>query len=353
MKKISIVLLALAISVSAHAQYSKIDAAPDEGKRTRDEIIQIDQVEGKTVIYFEKTVMEPCTSWASDYECIRIAGEKKVRKVKTSLNIPLGGSDCKLYFPECCTHYYALVFDEFPLDQPFDIVDKKDNSVDFENVTVDTSVTTEKIDAESLFEETPMTVRGDYYDDGSQMTYFSRQGLTVTMHAAYNNDYGKLMKLYFEVANETGHNVDFRTDKISVVNVNKKTNRESHLKLLSFGDFDQKVVNNLGWSSSPDYASRQFSSLSQRSAYKDDVGGAVAYGLLSIVSSAAVKDEVARHNEALNAERDRAVNSYMKSNTIPNEETYGGFVAFKYTNRDKFIVKLELDGFTYTWTIID
>ena len=356
MKKTVISIIAALACISASAQYTSVSFTRPESQWADMQIIQIDQIDGHNIIYFERTAKKGhCQSNIEETTCVKLPGQAKPLKIKSVLNYALDSDDVWAYIANPGdVNYFAMVFDEFPLDQPFDILQKYKGDVEYGNVTVDLNAKSETIDLEEFFADCPVVYRGIYYDDGTQMSYCSQNGITVTAHFLYTNDYGRLFQVYFEIANNSGKPVDFRTDNITVTHIHSKTGRETECKVLSFNDFDSKVVNNLGWrstGSASDSNADRFATMSQASANRNETGASIAYGLLSILSSVAAKDEIEQQNRALEEERDRTVKNYLKSNTIPDGGVYGGFIAVKYPSKDDFSIDLKIAKSNFNWYV--
>lgn len=356
MKKIILTAFAALACLSAGAQYTSVSFTKEVSRWADYKIIQIDQVDGHNIIYFERSAkIGSCKSNVEASTCVKIPGQSKPVKIKSVLNYALDSDNVWAYIGKPGEiNYYAMVFDEFPLDQPFDILSKYRGVPEYADVTVNLDEKSELIDPEALFEEYPVVYRGEYYDDGTQMAYCSQNGLTVTAHFAYTNDYGRLFQVYFELANDSGRPVDFRTEDITVTHIHNKTGRKTECKVLSFDDFDAKVVSNLGWYSAGSAASSnagRFATMSQASANRNDTGASIAYGLLSILSSVTAKDGIEQQNRALEEERDRTVKNYLKSNTIPDGGVYGGFIAVKYPSKDDFEIELSIAKSKFHWHV--
>ena len=332
MKRSITLLLALTLGCAgANAQYRSLSyEGPSDVK-----IVQIDEVENSTVVYFTFTAPKGnlFASWNDETSYVNIAGAYKKYKAKTVVGIARSSDNENSYMDKAGESFnFAIEFEKFPLDSPFDLIEDSESSTgfNFSKVTVNTAQKADLIPADDFLAYASVPVTGTYYTDGQQMRYWRDGGLVMTMHFVTSEEYGKLFKIYLEVANNTGRPVDLITSNIKVSAENTANGKITEVPLLSYNDIDQKVVNNLGWYSSP--SSRLSDDLRWRANSKSrdgDDGMALAYGTLSLIASMADAQNAENYQAALDDERANATSNYLRSNTMQDGAVYGGFVAVK------------------------
>ena len=353
MKRIIILLSALTLAcASANAQYKPISYESPSPVQ----IVQIDEVENSTIVYFTYTSEKDnvFASWNDDASYVNIPGTFKKYKAKTLVGIAAGSAGEQSYIAKAGDRFnFAIEFEKFPLDTPFDLVEDIESGTgfNFSSVTIDTSEKSELMPVDDFLAFASVPVTGSFYSDGNQMRYWRDGGLVMTMHFMTTEEYGKLFKIYLEVANNSGRPVDLITDNIKVVAENSVTSKIFDVPLLSYNDFDQKVVNNLGWYSSP--ASRLSDNMRWQANIQSRRGNsntALAFGTLSLIASMADMQNARNYQEALDEERQKVTSNYLLSNTLQDGAVYGGFVAVKDRRPDLYHITLKIGKKEYKWT---
>ena len=356
MKKIILTAAVLLVSAfSAMAQYNSISFVTTTPAR----LVQIDEGEDSNILYFTYTAKKDMALLCYNAETafVRIPGTYKKYKCKDIAGIGDCSADViSMVRKQGGELNFAIEFEKFPLDRPFDIMEGEEgeNLFNFTSVCVDMEKKGEIMPADDFLAYATAPRTGHFYNDGSSMRYWSENGLVMTMHCATSSDYGRFFKIYLEVANNTGRAVDFITSNITVQAVKGET-RVTEAKVLSYGDFDTKVVNTLGWRSAPSTPastlSDQFRWMAKDQANSGSVGAAALFGVISLAASATVNSQdEANFQKALEGERDRAVSNYLRSNTLQNGVVYGGFVAVKDTRPDQYNVTVKISNKEYSWT---
>lgn len=353
MKKLLLTaIIALSMTTIVSAQYCSLTF----DTKCNSKIVQIDQFEESTLVFFtyKSDEDETYARINDDDLTVKVPGSLKKYKVKTVAGIGLESDNSDSYARKAGDELnYVIEFEKFPIDKPFEIIEGDDdaNDFNFRNITVNTELHGEMMPVDDFLAYATMPLTGIYYDEGSHLKYWSENGLVITVHFVTSNEYGNLFKIYLEVVNNTGRTVDLITNKIAVTAENTKNGKITEVPLLSFNDFDTKVVNNLGWYSSPtSRASDELRWMSRRSSNNDDTGAAIAFGALSILASAADAQNYENYTRAVNQEREEAVSNYLKSNTLQPGATYGGFVAVKDRKPDKYHVTVTIAKKEYKWT---
>ena len=355
MKRIVLLIVALvALSVvSASAQYRSMTYECSQPLR----IVQIDEGENSVIVYF--TFTAPRENYYIKYlddDCyVKQTGGFKKYKPLAIAGIGLDSDHMQSMVRKAGGEMnFAVEFEKFPLDKPFDIIesDEGNYSFNFFGVTVDKSVVCDKMLVEDFLAYAPAPRTGVFYEDGSNMRFWSEDGLVITAHFVTSDEYGKLFKIYMEIANDTGRSIDFITSNISVT-AEYKTGMQKDVKVLSYNDFDTKVVNTLGWYSNSTPQSRlsdSFRYMANDRGRNGDTGGAAAFGAISLLAAAANAQNEANFRQALQNERESAVSSYLLSNTLKNGAVYGGFVAVKDNNSvSAYHIKLKIGKKEYLW----
>ena len=353
MKRIITTLLALALGcAAANAQYNSVSFETSEPLK----IVQIDELENSVIVFFTYTAQKDggFCNWNDSDSYVTVAGSYTKYKVLSVAGIPTDSIGGHSYFRKAGDRLnFAVEFEKFPLDGPFEIIEttNSERAFNFSSVTVNKAEKTHPMPVQDFLDFTSIPVTGTYYDDGDQMRYWSEGGITMTMHFVESNEYGKLFKIYLEVVNDSGRPVDLITSNIKVTA--EKKGRTTNATVLSFNDFDQRVVNNLGWSSTSSTPASRLSDdmrwRSNRLSREGDQGAAVAFGALSLLATVADGQHVNNIQNELNAERDRAVSNYLLSNTLKDGSVYGGFVAVKDTNPEFYHITLKIAGKEYFW----
>lgn len=337
MKRVLISILALATigAASASAQYKSVSYDTQSPVK----IVQIDEGEFSNIVFFTATATkdESYLDYNDETAYVAVQGEYKKYKPKAIAGIGIESDNVQSMIRKAGDQFnFAVEFEKFPLDGTFSIFENEENAnaFNFSNVKVDKSVKGSKIPVEDFLDYATAPRTGLYYEEGSSLRYWSEKGLVMTAHFVTSNEYGKLFKIYLEIANDTGRSIDFITDNISVT-AELRSGRTLDVPLLSYNDFDRKVVNNLGWYSSSTPQSRlsdSFRWMANDKSRQGDTGAAAAFGAISLLAAVSNSQNEVNFQRALENERESVTSCYLLSNTLKDGVVYGGFVAVKDRN---------------------
>lgn len=352
MRKLIIAAAAMLLSIAASAQYYNVRYETG----CQSEIVQIDQYDESTLVYFTYTSGKDNQYCYLNDETsyVAVPGIYKKFKVKSITGIGITSAKTSTMVRHDGDKLnFVIEFEKFPIDKPFKLIenDKNREAFNFTDVTVDESMTTSLINPDDFLDFAGAPMTGTYYDGGSQMRFWSEDGLMMTAHFVTSDEFGKIFKIYLEIVNNTGRTVDFVTTNIKVSGEYIKSGKTFDAPVLSYNDFDKKVVNNLGWSTPSTPASRLSDDLRWMSKRSDNsTGTTIALSALSLLAAASDQDNVKTYQQAMADERARVTGQYLKSNTLQDGDVYGGFVAVK-NNRvpDRYRITVTIGDRDYVW----
>lgn len=225
MKKIVFILSSI-IAVSAYAQYkpTSFEAPP------RMKISQIDNREYSTLVFFEYTVPEDSTwsqghQWMNfgDKTYIAIPGSSRKYKMLSTVNIPIDSEaehKMMMFDRPGQRHQFVLEFEKLPEDcSCFDIVEDLNNPQAFNirNISYNTVDSDPFINIDDFIADYPLKEYGQYYVNGTPVTYVKYKGVIVNSVANFLDQYGKYVCINISVQNFRDSPILFNPANLSAI----------------------------------------------------------------------------------------------------------------------------------------
>ena len=344
---------------AAYAQYNTISYDTECFAK----LVQIDQYDESTVLFFTAASPEGRERFSvNDNIKITVDGSYKAYKLLSVANIPMSSENCVAYLKDKGnTLNFIMEFEKFPIDKPFRIIENTERSnaliFNYDNVTV-ADAPKEKIDINDFLSFTDYVRSGKYTKDGGTFMYYDFNGVSVATHL--RDEFWGLTRVgVFDVVvtNDSGRTVVVDSNNIKVTAIKNEKNGYVEIPLWSAADFDSMVAsnNNMSVSSYADNINPVASAISDYRRYRvnrDDIKGQILYGSLETVFRATSRSEVDEYAAALEKNRQRLWNNYLRGVDVESGESYGGFVAFKDQKGFKhYIITVTVGGHDYVFNI--
>ncbi len=239
------------VVLTATSQYKPITYdAP-----TRMNISQIDNRAYSTLIFFNYTAPEDST-WNQNHQWINIGdktyifvpGSNKKYKMLSTVNIPVDSEaeHKKMLFDRPGQrHQFVLEFEKLPEDCfTFDIVEDITNPQAFniKNVSFNPNDTVPFVNIDDYIEDYPLKEYGQYYVNGTVVTYVKFNGIIVNSVANFLDQYGKYVCINICVQNYRDRSILFNPDNLSAIGYRHPKKRKERSKInLTKGEIDDPI----------------------------------------------------------------------------------------------------------------
>ena len=225
MKHIILIIFSF-VGVFASAQHKPItyDAPP------RMNISQIDNREYSTLIFFDYTVPDDSTwnqshQWMNfgDKTYLSIPGIQKKYKMLSTVNVPIDSEaehKMMLFDRAGQRHQFVLEFEKLPEDcSSFDLIENPDNADAFNirNITFNPNDTAPFINVDEFIADYPLKEYGQYYVNGTVVSYVKYNGIIVNSVANFLNQYGKYVCINISVQNFRDRSILFNPANLSAI----------------------------------------------------------------------------------------------------------------------------------------
>lgn len=230
----------LSVSFLASAQYkpTSYQAPP------RMNISQIDNREFSTLVFFDYTVPEDSTwqdghQWMNfgDKTYISIPGSSKKYNMLTSINVPIDSEaehKMMLFDRAGQRHQFVLEFEKLPEGcSQFDIIEDIENPQAFNihNITFNPADSVAYVNVDDFIADYPLKEYGQYYVNGTVVSYVKYKGIVVNAVANLLNQYGKYVCVNISVQNFRNRSILFNPANLSAIGYRHPKKKKEKVKL--------------------------------------------------------------------------------------------------------------------------
>lgn len=230
----------LSVSFLAFAQYkpTSYQAPP------RMNISQIDNREFSTLLFFDYTVPEDSTwqdghQWMNfgDKTYISIPGSSKKYNMLTSINVPIDSEaehKMMLFDRAGQRHQFVLEFEKLPEGcSQFDIIEDIENPQAFNihNISFNPADSVAYVNVDDFIADYPLKEYGQYYVNGTVVSYVKYKGIVVNAVANFLNQYGKYVCVNISVQNFRNRSILFNPANLSAIGYRHPKKKKEKVKL--------------------------------------------------------------------------------------------------------------------------
>lgn len=223
MKRFLLIIFSVVV-LSASAQYKPMtcEAPP------RMNISQIDNREYSTLVFFDYTVPEDSTwnqnhQWMNfgDKTYLSVPGSNKKYKMLSTVNMPIDSEaehKMMLFDRPGQRHQFVLEFEKLPEDcSSFDIIEDLSNPEAFNirNVSFSLTDSVSFVNVDDFIADYPLKEYGQYYVNGTVVSYVKFNGIKVNSVANLLDQYGKYVCVNISVQNFRDRSVLFNPANLS------------------------------------------------------------------------------------------------------------------------------------------
>lgn len=237
----------LSVSFLAFAQYkpTSYQAPP------RMNISQIDNREFSTLVFFDYTVPKDSTwqdghQWMNfgDKTYISIPGSSKKYNMLTSINVPIDSEaehKMMLFDRAGQRHQFVLEFEKLPEGcSQFDIIEDIENPQAFNihNITFNPADSAAYVNVDDFIADYPLKEYGQYYVNGTVVSYVKYKGIIVNTVSNFLNQYGKYICVNISIQNFRNRSILFNPANLSAIGYRhpkKKQSKEQKQPKIKFG----------------------------------------------------------------------------------------------------------------------
>ncbi len=242
-----IIFSLVALSVSAQHKPMTYEAPP------RMNISQIDNREFSTLVFFDYTVPEDSTwnqshQWINfgDKTYISVSGSQKKYKMLSTVNMPIDSEaehKMMLFDRPGQRHQFVLEFEKLPEDcSSFDIVEDLNNPQAFNirNISFNTTDSVPFVNVDDFIADYPLKEYGQYYVNGTVVSYVKFNGIIVNSVANFLDQYGKYVCVNISVQNFRDRSILFNPENLSAIGYRHPKKKKQKVKLTS-DDMDDPI----------------------------------------------------------------------------------------------------------------
>lgn len=243
---LSAILSICALSASAQFVPTSYEAP------ARMNIAQIDNREFSTLVFFDYTVPEDST-WMSGHQWmnfgdktyITIPSSSKKYNMLSTVNMPIDSEaehKMMLFDRAGQRHQFVLEFERIPDGtSAFDIVEDISNPEAFNirNITFNPSDSVEFVNVDNYIADFPLKEYGQYYVNGTVVSYVKYDGIIVNAVPQFLDQYGKYVCVNISVQNFRNRSILFNPSNLSAIGFRhpkKKGNKKSSTKPKDYED---------------------------------------------------------------------------------------------------------------------
>lgn len=244
MKNYLVTVILLMSWCSSWAQYRPVY----ESSSTKLNIAQIDNREFSTLIFFDYTTPNDSTwmdnsQWMNiwDKTYLSIPGSNKKYRLLSTVNMPINSEAEKkmmLFDGPNQRHQFVLEFEKIPEDvTKFDLIEENTNpnAFNFYDIKINPQDSLPFINIEDYIRDYPVKEYGQYYVNGTEVSYVKYDGIIVNAVPVYLDQYGKYFSINISVQNFRDRSILFNPDNISAIGFKhpkKKRKKEKDKELL-------------------------------------------------------------------------------------------------------------------------
>lgn len=216
----------LSVSLLAYAQYKPItyEAPP------RMNIFQIDNREYSTLVFFDYTVPEDSTwnqshQWMNfgDKTYLSVPGSQKKYKMLSTVNMPIDSEaehKMMLFDRAGQRHQFVLEFEKLPDGcSQFDLIENLENpdAFNIRNISYNPADSVPYVNIDEFIEDYPLKEYGQYYVNGTVVSYVKFNGIIVNSVANFLDQYGKYVCVNISVQNFRDRSILFNPANLSAI----------------------------------------------------------------------------------------------------------------------------------------
>lgn len=245
-----IVFSLVALSASAQHKPTTYEAP------SRMNISQIDNREFSTLIFFDYTVPEDSTwnqnhQWMNfgDKTYLSIPGSNKKYKMLSTVNMPIDSEaehKMMLFDRPGQRHQFVLEFEKLPEDcSNFDIIEDLNNPQAFNirNVSFNSTDSVPFVNVDDYIADYPLKEYGQYYVNGTVVSYVKFNGIIVNSVANFLDQYGKYVCINISVQNFRDRSILFNPANLSAIGYRHP--KKKQVKSKSSKDLDDPIYADL------------------------------------------------------------------------------------------------------------
>lgn len=193
-------------------------------------IYQIDNREFSTLVFFDYTVPEDST-WNQSHQWINfgdktylsVPGSQKKYKMLSTVNMPIDSEaehKMMLFDRAGQRHQFVLEFEKLPEDcYQFDLIENIENPQAFNihNITFNPADSVPYVNIDEFIEDFPLKEYGQYYVNGTVVSYVKYKGIIVNSFANFLDQYGKYVCINISIQNFRDRSILFNPDNLSAI----------------------------------------------------------------------------------------------------------------------------------------
>lgn len=226
MKRFILILVLSFFSCVVFAQHkpTSFEAPP------RMNIYQIDNREFSTLVFFDYTVPEDSTwnhshQWLNfgDKTYLSVPGSQKKYKMLSTVNMPIDSEaehKMMLFDRAGQRHQFVLEFEKLPKDcYQFDLIENIENPQAFNihNITFNPADSVPYVNIDEFIEDYPLKEYGQYYVNGTVVSYVKYKGIIVNSFANFLDQYGKYVCVNISIQNFRDRSILFNPANLSAI----------------------------------------------------------------------------------------------------------------------------------------
>lgn len=215
-------------------------------------VFQIDNREYSTLIFFDYTVPEDST-WNQSHQWINfgdktyltVPGSNKKYKMLSTVNIPIDSEaehKMMLFDRPGQRHKFVLEFEKLSEDcSDFDIIEDLNDTVAFNirNVLFNPTDSVPFVNVDDYIADYPLKEYGQYYVNGTVVSYVKFNGIIVNSVANYLDQYGKYVCINISVQNFRDRSILFNPANLSAIGY--RYPKKKQVKVKSSKDFEDPI----------------------------------------------------------------------------------------------------------------
>ena len=193
-------------------------------------IYQIDNREFSTLVFFDYTVPEDST-WNQSHQWINfgdktylsVPGSQKKYKMLSTVNMPIDSEaehKMMLFDRAGQRHQFVLEFEKLPEDcYQFDLIENIENpqAINIHNITFNPADSVPYVNIDEFIEGYPLKEYGQYYVNGTVVSYVKYKGIIVNSFANFLDQYGKYVCVNISIQNFRDRSILFNPDNLSAI----------------------------------------------------------------------------------------------------------------------------------------
>lgn len=193
-------------------------------------ISQIDNREFSTLVFFDYTVPEDSTwnqshQWMNfgDKTYLSVPGSQKKYKMLSTVNMPIDSEaehKMMLFDRPGQRHQFVLEFEKLPQDcSQFDLIENIENPQAFNihNITFNPADSVPYVNIDEFIEDYPLKEYGQYYVNGTVVSYVKYNGIIVNSVVNFLDQYGKYVCVNISVQNFRDRSILFNPANLSAI----------------------------------------------------------------------------------------------------------------------------------------